>query len=271
MKHDCEIVRDLMPLVVDGTASEKSRAMVEEHAAECEPCLEMYEEMRQEVPPEPLAERGGQVVKKLRQRRRLRRALLVLLGMAISALLVFAGWRGWNYGFNTYVVLTAETDYNLEIVQDGAGGVESVWTILDGRAQEYNGYFDVETGDMYFWSTTTRLPLPAFSDKIINSEAQLFYFDDIGYGYIVGYYDLKAKRETFDIVPVNRVIKGAPETLFTHGDSSVWKVIYERPNPPDEALIEAWREKMREMGDFRTWRDRLGHPRVVVIEWENDE
>ena len=271
MKYDCEIVRDLMPMAVDGTASEKSRAMVEEHVAECEDCREMYGEMRQEVVAEPLAERGGQVVKKLRQRRRLRRVLLVLLGMAISALLVFAGWRGWNYGFNTYVVLTAETDYNVEIVPDDAGGVESVWTILDGRAQVYNGYFDAETGDMYFWSTTTRLPLPAFSDKIVNSEAQLFYSEGIGYGYVIGKYDWETQRETLYIVPVNRIIKGAPETLFTHGDSSVWKVIYERPNPPDEALTEAWRAKMRETGWFRkSWEPMRDH-RGVVMEWEEDE
>ena len=270
MKHECDIVRDLMPLVVDGTASEKSRAMVEEHVGECEPCREMYGEMRQEVPVARAEPQDGQLVKKLRHRRRLRRVLLVLLGMGISALLVFAGWRGWNYGFNTYVVLTAETDYNLEIVQDGAGGVESVWTILDGRAQEYNGYFDVETGDMYFWSTTTRLPLPAFSDKIVNSEAQLFYSEDIGYGYVIGKYDWEAHRETLYIVPVNRIIKGAPETLFTHGDSSVWKVIYERPNPPDEALTEAWRAKMRETGWFRDFRELVRH-REVVMEWANDE
>lgn len=270
MKHDCEIVRDLMPLVVDGTASEKSRAMVEEHVAECEPCREMYGEMRQEVPTEPLAERGEQVVKKLRQRRRLRRVLLVLLGMGISALLVFAGWRGWNYGFNTYVVLTAETDYSVEIIHDDVDGVESVWTILDGRAQEYNGYFDAETGDMYFWSTTTRLPLPALSDKIINNEVQLFYAEDIGYGYVIGKYDLEAQREAFYIVPVNRIIKGAPKTPFTHGDSSVWKVIYERPNPPDEALTEAWRAKMRETGWFRDFWELVRH-RGVVMEWEDDE
>lgn len=269
MKHDCDVVRDLMPLVVDGTASEKSHQVVEEHAAECEPCREMYEEMRQEVPPEPLAELNGQVVKRLRQRRLLRRVLLVLLGMAISALLVFAGWRGWNYGFNTYVVLTAETDYNLEIVPDGADGVETVWTILDGRAQEYNGYFDDEAGDMYFWSTTTRLPLPALNNKIVNNETQLFYSDDIGYGYVIGKYDWDTQTETFYIVPVNRIIRGAP--MWLPYSDGVCHVIYERPDPPDEAVVEAWREKMRETGWFRKFWELANSHREVVMEWANDE
>lgn len=50
MKTDCEIIRDLMPLCAEQIASDKSRALVETHIAECPDCREAYAAMQQ---PEP--------------------------------------------------------------------------------------------------------------------------------------------------------------------------------------------------------------------------
>ena len=47
MKIDCEIIRDLMPLYVEGIASGKSRELVEEHLKECGKCRKIYQEMRE--------------------------------------------------------------------------------------------------------------------------------------------------------------------------------------------------------------------------------
>ena len=38
MKNNCEIVQDLIPLYVDGCASESSAHVVEEHLSECREC-----------------------------------------------------------------------------------------------------------------------------------------------------------------------------------------------------------------------------------------
>ncbi|MGM9596709.1 MAG: zf-HC2 domain-containing protein [Eubacteriales bacterium] len=46
MKHQCEIVRDLMPLYLDGIASGQSRQMVDEHLSECRECTEMFSKMK---------------------------------------------------------------------------------------------------------------------------------------------------------------------------------------------------------------------------------
>ena len=40
MKMKCEVVRDLLPLYVDGVVSEESRKMIEEHLEECDDCRE---------------------------------------------------------------------------------------------------------------------------------------------------------------------------------------------------------------------------------------
>ena len=41
MKRDCEMARDLMPLCVDGVASEGSQEFVAAHAASCRECAEV--------------------------------------------------------------------------------------------------------------------------------------------------------------------------------------------------------------------------------------
>lgn len=38
MKISCEIIKDLLPLYLDGVCSNDSKVMVEEHLAECDSC-----------------------------------------------------------------------------------------------------------------------------------------------------------------------------------------------------------------------------------------
>ena len=45
MKH-CEVIRDLIPLYVDGCCSENTRTLVEEHLAVCPACKEEYALMK---------------------------------------------------------------------------------------------------------------------------------------------------------------------------------------------------------------------------------
>ena len=47
---NCDVVRDLMPLVIDGAASEESARLVEAHAAECAECAKMLADMRAAAP-----------------------------------------------------------------------------------------------------------------------------------------------------------------------------------------------------------------------------
>ena len=42
---DCNIVRDLIPLYIDGVCSDESADVIEEHLKECSSCREVYDEM----------------------------------------------------------------------------------------------------------------------------------------------------------------------------------------------------------------------------------
>lgn len=269
MKIDCDVARDLMPLVVDGTASMKSCAMVDEHVGTCEPCREMLEEMRQEVETGVPKEDAGPLVKKLRRRRLLRRALLVLLSVVICAALAVVGWQVWNYHYNDFRMVTADENYDLEIVQDDVYGMEIVLTILDGHAQTLNTYIDEKTGDLYFWSTTTRKPVSTGTDKLVYQETQLFYFDDLGYGFVKVTYDWGKQIWYIDVVPVNRVIKGAPDWYTDTPHTQ--RVMDERTEPVDEALIDAWRARLETTDRFNAWlaRKEAGGEECVLV-WETE-
>ena len=46
MNKDCEIIKDLIPLYVDGVCSEESKAKVEEHIEHCPDCLMTVERIK---------------------------------------------------------------------------------------------------------------------------------------------------------------------------------------------------------------------------------
>lgn len=46
MKKDCEIVKDLLPLYIDGVCSKQSKEMVEKHIKSCEECQKLEEQMK---------------------------------------------------------------------------------------------------------------------------------------------------------------------------------------------------------------------------------
>lgn len=72
MKNNCNVTRDLMPLVIDGVASEESRKYVDEHIAECTECAMAYGAMKVELPRASQEKERAEmekVAKKLRRKR----------------------------------------------------------------------------------------------------------------------------------------------------------------------------------------------------------
>lgn len=49
MKISCEIIKDLLPLYLDGVCSFDSRTMVEEHLAECDGCKAELQAMKEVI------------------------------------------------------------------------------------------------------------------------------------------------------------------------------------------------------------------------------
>ena len=44
---NCEIIKDLIPLYIDGCCSKESERAVEEHLSDCSECKKLFEEMKE--------------------------------------------------------------------------------------------------------------------------------------------------------------------------------------------------------------------------------
>ena len=49
MHENCNIMRDLMPLCIDGAASDDSHRAVSRHIADCDECLKYFREMQTDM------------------------------------------------------------------------------------------------------------------------------------------------------------------------------------------------------------------------------
>jgi len=90
MKYECEIIQDLIPLVKDGVASEKSKAAVALHIKECPVCKGAYEADAQIVLP-PLSESASMEMSKVtlyKNQIKKRRKVMIVLAALLAVVLV---------------------------------------------------------------------------------------------------------------------------------------------------------------------------------------
>lgn len=94
MRIDCDIIKDLLPLYVEGLVSEKSKTVIEEHLKECESCQKLWQEMKKPEPQvrydrEP-AESFRKYVKKEKRKLGIKTALVTAaIILAVGAVRVF--------------------------------------------------------------------------------------------------------------------------------------------------------------------------------------
>ena len=140
----CGVVRDLLPLYVDGCCGADSRRLVEEHLAGCPDCRRARADMAGELPPAedapaPEAEPARAMKTGLKKLRR--RWALSLLAVLLLPLL---GWLTWNQVHGTGPCFT-----NLHERMLADGFVRSL------AAGDYEGAFDrleLEEIYQYFFS-----------------------------------------------------------------------------------------------------------------------
>ena len=86
MNIKCEVIRDLLPLYVDGVASEESCALIEEHLEECEDCREYLKLLQEDLPEVSELAFADEVasLKMIKRRMRRNRILLVLVTLAFA-------------------------------------------------------------------------------------------------------------------------------------------------------------------------------------------
>jgi len=134
MTENCNIIRDLIPLVIDDAASEDSKKCVETHLAACEGCRICYDAMQSAFTrikareeDQKAFEKAAQILRKKRRRRILRN---IIIGILIGCLLCYGGLIGWSH---------LKTDYN-QLIYHGNYGV-TLSELKDGQVSVNIDYY----------------------------------------------------------------------------------------------------------------------------------
>lgn len=146
----CEIVRDLMPLVIDSAVSGESRKWVEAHVAECAQCKRLMDDMRADISTAQAREKDADFVrfclkmrKALSWRRLLKRALIFLLVAALTG----SGAAYAHYKMYVDWVAVKPAEYSVGVDQDGL----LVFEFLAPRMRGPRGYgISYDKGICYF-------------------------------------------------------------------------------------------------------------------------
>ena len=166
MKNECNIVRDLLPLYIDGAISEDSRKLVEEHTSICEACSKERREMMLALPEnkEPQVERNvlKRAAKKLRRKHMIRGGVIVILGLILGVVLL-RGASSLNYylKYDNHVRMALE-DYTVRFSALDNGSL--VWSMFPTAPGSFARGFESEptedgTGTIIrFYATTTYFP-----------------------------------------------------------------------------------------------------------------
>lgn len=89
MNHNCEIIRDLLPLYCDGVCSEASKKAVEEHLDECALCKAIHRDLSKDadIPSIDANEERNKakVLKGVKKKIILKRIIAVVVAVAITA------------------------------------------------------------------------------------------------------------------------------------------------------------------------------------------
>ena len=125
MKQECEIVRDLMPLVLDDVASDGSKHMVSAHVQTCAECAAYMNQLKADLPAGKKSEldsraafdAAAQTLRKQKRRRTLRN---VLLGALIVCILGLANLYCFDWLMNkTRPIPTSEYGIQMSQLADG--------------------------------------------------------------------------------------------------------------------------------------------------------
>ena len=153
MNKDCEIIQDLMPLVIDGVCSDKSREAVEDHVNECPVCAGIYGDLKKGLFGEKKPEKQEQkeinlVLKAVLKKKKVRRFMKpFLLGMLIVVLAV-GGIFGYQYLSDLQVPLDPDQyDIRLFRMENGDVAVIADYKELNGSNQWINIWIEQDIED----------------------------------------------------------------------------------------------------------------------------
>lgn len=224
MKHECSIVKDLLPLYQEEMTTQESKEYIESHLEGCEDCRKEWEQMhKKDAVPADAAAPLKSLKKKL-----LRKKIwtIVITVAAIAAAFFLMQWR-W---------FLPCTEDNIRVVENRDGSVTVYMEpVRSWRSQPYRGnWFDADgnplEGTVYeikayttvwdhimsklFYTRMTNVGSTTISPEYVGQEITIFYNQDGRGDYVLIYGDE-------DLMEYSAYKKGtATEVIYLPADTA---------------------------------------------------
>ncbi|MBE0601161.1 MAG: zf-HC2 domain-containing protein [Firmicutes bacterium] len=246
MKYECNVARDLMPLMLDGAASEESQALLNEHLDECADCKAYYAGMQAAL---PMARNTGkqeqkafdEAARKLRRKRRVRLWRRIAIGVLAGMVLMYGGLRIWSELTQKLNTLVYFGQYNVFLSQLDDGRVSVNMDFMgSSRYMMVRMENDVEDGKhiLYVYNETTRIP-QYLSQSLRNYSC--------------------ARLSAGDMETLNEIRSGVPDEYMI-----VWQAGNAIPAASEE--METYYAIETEMAMIRFWETENGKMHAVSFE-----
>jgi len=246
----CDIARDLMPLVIDGIASDAAKAAVEAHAAGCAECERIMEAMREESElarqpalPEAQDTRFIQFCRRMEKRFTLRRVILALFAFLLAIAVIAGGFAYVDYQVNNasaYMKFSPEDAGDaFQLVQNQFGVVSLKLRVIDAAHPYFGceGHSEFADGKLVYCISpmTCAWPHRLGGDGMTGTIYENLFEIQVGDGRLVTseYTYYQEYDETGRIVTKRRVDKQTPisQLWLGHGDDAI--LIYREGDPVD--------------------------------------
>lgn len=121
-KINCSIVKDLLPLYVDGVVSEESVQLIRAHLDACESCHKDYEALKRELvlPTNPtIQEESSRVLKDFRHKWKMKKIAIVCISVILTSLVFLSGYMVYENVSAVHDYITPTTTVILRDVRTG--------------------------------------------------------------------------------------------------------------------------------------------------------
>ncbi|MCQ4636142.1 zf-HC2 domain-containing protein [Anaerovorax odorimutans] len=178
-KLECKIVKDLLPLYIDGVCSEESRRMIEEHLAQCADCEKTLRQMQTQVEKPQQQDEGKGALQKIK--RKLRKRYLIVIAAAV---VLIGLWTGLSVFMQMAETPISYEDIKVSVVQDKK--IPTQYNMVF-NGQSYAGWYGeselVKEDDKYQYEAeivhcTSSLWTRIFERKPMKNEVSFSYSSD---------------------------------------------------------------------------------------------
>lgn len=159
---ECNVVRDLMPLCIDGAASEDSRKLVVDHVWKCVKCAEVYKEMQGHLLPgqEDDTDYLDAAARKLHRKRKNRKRILIAVTCLLTAIVVLVAMWGYDYATNMSTFHVALDEYDAYLTRTREDGRIILNINMKDKTLKYGyGGYGVFENDGYVYRISVQTTL----------------------------------------------------------------------------------------------------------------